>query len=231
MPNLPYFPKREGDQTLWFTNLKERVADHYTALEISLARQTKIQLVLAWLIWTWQTFMPGRRADGPAATNWRNQLIYGENNPAVSAAPPAPFNPTPPAGTPFFGMLNWLFDEIGRWKKAEGYVDTIGLELGIIGSSQQGHNNPPELNLGTLAQNLVELLFYLWEHDGVWIESQRQGEAVFSFLATSIGSPFVDSRPLKVAGQPEWREYRACWWDQGTATLVFGPVLRVVVGA
>ena len=65
MPNLPYFPKREGDQTLWFTNLKERVADHYTALEISLARQTKIQLVLAWLIWTWQTFMPGRRADGP----------------------------------------------------------------------------------------------------------------------------------------------------------------------
>ena len=65
----------------------------------------------------------------------------------------------------------------------------------------------------------------------IWIESQRQGENAFSFLATDTGSPYVDNRAVKTTGQAEWRDYRACWWDNDTATLVFGPTLRVVVGA
>jgi hypothetical protein len=39
----------------------------------------------------------------------------------------------------------------------------------------------------------------------------------------------VDNRPVKTAGQAEWRDYRACWWDADEATLAFGPVLRVLV--
>ena len=231
MANQPFFPSKEGDQAFFFNNIKAKIAGYYTRLDIGTARQAKIQLVLAWLIWTWQTFMPTRRADGPAATAWRNQLIYGEANPAVSAEPPVPVELTPPTGTPFFGMLSWLFEEIGRWKKAEGYVDTIGMDLGIIGSVAQQHTDPPQLTLGTLAQNIVELLFCTYEHGGVWIECQRQGETAFSFLATDTGSPYVDNRPLKVPGLAEWRDYRACWWDNDSATLVFGPTLRVVVGA
>ena len=60
--------------------------------------------------------------------------------------------------------------------------------------------------------------------------SQRQGELGFVFLAIDTASPYVDNRPLKVAGQTEWRDYRACWWDKTTATLNFGPTLRVLVG-
>jgi len=229
MANQPYFPPGEGDQLTFLTHLDANKAKYFARLEISTARQAKIQLVLNWLIWTWRTFMPTRRADGPSATAWRNQLAHGENNPNVSAEPPVPAVLTPPEGTPFFGMLDWLFDEIGRWKKAEGYVDTIGKDLGIIGSAAPAHHDPPQLNLGTQAQNLVELLFYLWEHTGVWIECQRQGEAGFTFLVTETGSPYVDTRPVKVAGQSEWRDYRACWWDNNTATLIFGQTLRVLV--
>jgi hypothetical protein len=74
----------------------------------------------------------------------------------------------------------------------------------------------------------VELLFNLYEHDGIWIESQRQGETAFSFLATDTGSRYVDNRPVKTAGPAEWRDYRACWWDD-EATLAFSPVLHVLV--
>ena len=63
----------------------------------------------------------------------------------------------------------------------------------------------------------------------IWIESQRQGENAFSFLATDTGSPYVDNRAVKTTGQAEWRDYRACWWDADKATLAFGPVLRVLV--
>ena len=136
---------------------------------------------------------------------------------------------TPPAGTPFFGMLTWLFEEIARWKKAEGYTDTIGQDLGIVGAAAVAHTDPPVLSQGAVAQNSAELDFTLYEHTGVWIQSQVQGEPGFTFLSADTGSPYIDNRPVKTPGQAEWRDYRACWWDADTASMAFGPVLRVLV--
>jgi hypothetical protein len=230
MPNQPYFPNREGDQIKWFTNIQSKITPYFTALDISAARQTKLQLVLAWLIWAWQTYLPARRQDAPAATAWRNALATGTSDATTQTLPPTPPALTPPAGTPFFGMLTWLFEEIGRWKKAEGYTDTIGQSLGIVGATASPHTDPPVLAEGDVAQNSIKITFTLYEHDGVWIESQRQAEPGFLFLATDTASPYEDNRPVKTPGQAEWRDYRACWWDSDTASMAFGPVLRVLVG-
>jgi hypothetical protein len=126
-------------------------------------------------------------------------------------------------------MLAWLFGEIARWKKAEGYTDTIGADLGIVGAAAIEHTAPPSLTPGDVAENSVELDAIFYEHDGVYVESQRQGELGFAFLAVETSSPYVDNRPVKTAGQAEWRDYRACWWDNDTASMDFGPVLRVLV--
>ena len=229
MKNQPYFPKREGDQLPWFVNLQMKFGGYAATLEISTDRQAKLALVLAWLVWTWQTYMPLRRADALAATKWRDQLAYGTSDDATNTTPPQPMPISPTIGIAFFGMLTWLFEEIGRWKKAEGYTDTIGADLGLVGHAAIVHADPPALTAGPVAQNSVELDFTLYEHDGVWIESQRQGEGGFTFLSTDTGSPYVDNRPVKVAGQAEWRDYRACWWDGDVASYAFGPVLRVLV--
>jgi len=229
MPNQPYYPTREGDQSLWFTNIQSKIPSYYVALEISDARKARLTLTLNWLIWTWQTYLPSRRADAPAATSWRQQLATGTSDATTNTAPPVPVALTPPAGTPFFGMLSWLFSEIARWKNAEGYTDTIGADLGIVGAAAPVHTDPPILYAGPVAQNSVELDFNLYEHDGIWIESQRQGETGFTFLSTDTGSPYVDNRPVKTTGQAEWRDYRACWWDGDEASHAFGPVLRVLV--
>jgi hypothetical protein len=55
------------------------------------------------------------------------------------------------------------------------------------------------------------------------------GQTFFGFLAIETSSPYVDNRPVKTPGQAEWRDYRACWWDNDTASMQFGPVLRVLV--
>jgi|GEM_PF-2808523 hypothetical protein len=60
-------------------------------------------------------------------------------------------------------------------------------------------------------------------------KASGKGDAGFTFLATDTGSPYVDNRPVKTAGQAEWHDYRACWWDDDEASLAFGPVLRVLV--
>ncbi len=81
----------------------------------------------------------------------------------------------------------------------------------------------------TMGNNNVQLAFALYEHDGVSIQSQVQCESGFSNLATDSSSPYNDTRPVKVAGQAEWRDYRACWYDNDTASLDYGPVIRVLV--
>ena len=201
MANQPYYPTREGDQSLWFTNIQSKIGTYYTALDITTARQAKLTLTLDWLIWTWHIYLPARRADAPAATAWRQQLATGTSDATTDTTPPTPAALTPPTGTPFFGMLSWLFAEIGRWKNAEGYTDTIGADLGIVGAAPVAHTDPPVLSAGDVAQNSVELDFNLYEHDGIWTESQRQGESGFTFLATDTGSPYVDNRPVKTPGQ------------------------------
>lgn len=228
MANQPFFPSREGDQTQWFSNIQGKVAGYYTPLDISTARQAKITLCLNWLIWTWQTYLPNRRPEGLAATAWRNNLATGTPDPAASAAPPVPASLTPPTGTPFFGMLTWLFEEVARWKVAEGYTNTIGLDLGVIGAEATPHTAPPALTEDGLALNRVDLGFVLHEHDGVWVQCQRAGDAGYG-CGQRHRLPWVDTRLVKVAGTPEWRDYRACWWDNSTPTMQFGPVLRVIV--
>ena len=230
MPNQPYFPNREGDQLTFFTNLQTKIPAYYTALDISAPRQAKLSIVLSWLTWTWQTYLPSRRNDGPAATAWRNSLASGTNDASVNAAPPVPATLTPPASTPFFGMLTWLFEEVGRWKTAEGYTDAVGEALAIVGAGGGVHANPPDLNSEVTGTNTVRLTFALYEHSGVWFESLRQGDSSFSHIATDTSSPYEDTRELKTPGQAEWRDYRACWWDDSTASHNFGPTIRVAVG-
>ena len=229
MANQPFFPKREGDQTFWFSNIQSKAANYYTALDISTARQTKLTLTLNWLIWTWQVYAPTRRPEGPASTNWRNNLATGTPDPMTSAAPPEPATLTPPSGTPYFGMLTWLFEEIARWKTAEGYTDTIGKDLGVIGAAATAHTAPPELRLVSQALNEAKLGFTLHEHEGVWMQCLRAGDAGYTDVGSDTASPWTDTRPVKVSGTPEWRDYRACWWNNSTPSMQFGPVLRVIV--
>ena len=40
------------------------------------------------------------------------------------------------------------------------------------------------------------------------LNCQRDGDATFLFLARDTSSPYVDNRPLLVAGKPEVRRYR-----------------------
>src|ERR1035437_7521851 len=48
--------------------------------------------------------------------------------------------------------------------------------------------------------------------EGVHIFSQRDGDAGFGYLASETHSPYIDNRPLLVAGKPESRQYKAVFF-------------------
>jgi hypothetical protein len=64
-----------------------------------------------------------------------------------------------------------------------------------------------------------------------WLSDAGQvgAETDWTYLAIDTSSPYNDSRPLKVAGHPEKRRYRLCFWD-GDPTRVWCDVIEVTFG-
>jgi hypothetical protein len=59
---------------------------------------------------------------------------------------------------------------------------------------------------------------------------RRGGSEEWEYIDKVFRSPYKDERPLKVPGQPEWREYKAVYAeDQGTIGQ-FSNIVRVVFG-
>ena len=117
------------------------------------------------------------------------------------------------------GALNRIFALCAVIKKATGYTVETGLQMGIVGEEDTSEATMPEFTIkvesGTGCQ-CARLLFKKFGEEAVIIEQRRAGGAE-GFLAVDTSSPYLDERPLLVAGQPEVREYRMRFYanDQG----------------
>lgn len=102
-----------------------------------------------------------------------------------------------------------------RIKAHKTYTAAIGQQLGIEGSEDTTDLSAakPKLAGRALPHAVVELTFNKSKSDGVNLYSQREGEngGAWTFLARDTQSPYVDNRPLLVAGKPEVRQYKAIY--------------------
>jgi hypothetical protein len=74
----------------------------------------------------------------------------------------------------------------------------------------------------------VDIAFTKYTHQGVYIESRRNGGA-WEFLAIDTEKPYTDERPLLNPAQPEVREYRLRFWDKGTPNGPWSEVQKISV--
>jgi len=80
-----------------------------------------------------------------------------------------------------------------------------------------GQRNPTGANKENGERNLCSLL----------LNSGRDGDADFIFLARDTQTPYVDNRPLAVAGKPEIREYKAVFVQSDAEIGLFSDELVV----
>ncbi len=101
-----------------------------------------------------------------------------------------------------------------RIKKSTAYTDVIGKQLNIIGAedSTDMTQEQPTLYASVKAGGVVEIDFNKMDAEGVHIYGMRDGETVFSFLASETHAAYVDNRPLLAAGKPETRQYKAVFF-------------------
>jgi hypothetical protein len=100
-----------------------------------------------------------------------------------------------------------------RIKAHPAYTVALGDLLGIEGPEDTTNlaTSKPTLTAVAKGGGVVEIAFTKSKSDGVNIYSTRAGDAAPVFLARDTSSPYVDNRPLVVAGKPEVREYRAVY--------------------
>ena len=156
--------------------------------------------------------VPSNTKHGPSL---EDMLSFVNKNPADMGLDPV--ENAVPAAVPA-GALNRIFALCTVIKKATGYTVEIGLQMGIVGEEDTSEATMPEFTLKVESGpdcQCVRLGFKKFGEEAAIIEQRRAGAE--GFLAVDTSSPYVDERPLLVAGQPEVREYRMRFYanDQG----------------
>ncbi|MCG3148844.1 MAG: hypothetical protein PCFJNLEI_02293 [Verrucomicrobiae bacterium] len=236
MNSQRYYPNRISAQVPWLENFRTKVPALVVPLSLPPAHVDACVASCDFMIYVLSPWLTAVRAFGPAATAAMDLLLNGTGPDAVvlpvfnlPALPPG-VAPVPP------GALNRLFDLVQVIKNSPGYTETIGQDLNIIGpaasaSSASALAAPdPKLKLmdGT-GQKAVLLTFKKNGHMGVTIE-WRFPNGQWQFLAVDTESPYLDDRPLQVAGTPEVREYRMRYWDKGFPNGDWSDVDSITVG-
>jgi len=205
-----YYPSRAGDQIPWLTNFQAKLPGYETTLNLPSAHVDACVASCNFAIYVLKDWLPAVREFGPAATSAMELLLSG-SGPTAVALPTfsAPALPTGVAAVPP-GALTRVFDMAQLVKASPGYTPTIGNDLGIIGEEDSTSLDgvAPQVKVKLQPDAVAELQFGKKTAEGVNIYSMRGTETGWQFLARDTYSPYIDNRPLLVAGTPEVRRYR-----------------------
>ena len=224
-----YFPAGEPVQVPWCTNFRLKISTHGPTCGLTASEVTDIIADVDYYIFLLSVWHPALQEDVKEGTRYKKIIADGSG-----ATVPLPVGTTftPPTVRPP-GVLNRLFNLVAKIKLAGGYTEAIGQDLGVIGADDTAEHPFPEFTtkiVQGLAGQGVRLPFTKFGHKGVFIESRR-GNGPWEMLAIDLESPYLDERPLLVAGQAETREYRMRWYDADGPNGDWSPVQKATVGA
>lgn len=232
MKRLEFFPPLVGDWSAWYANFGDEVVGQTAGLPLDAA----VTLIRAneakYLAYGTGLWLTQARAFSASATAGISVLQHGSGldpypMPAFTPpALPAGVTPVPP------GAHDRLMAFVQDIKNAAGFEESIGQALRIIGAEAPPGPAVPRFLLRTVMGGVCECVqigFHKHGHAGVFIESRRgAGPWESEGLGIDLKTPFLDERPLLVAGVPEVREYRLRFWD-GSPNGDWSPIQRITV--
>jgi hypothetical protein len=231
MSRKPFFPETLSERPGWFDTLAAQLPLANAILKMdatTMAARVEDAKYCSYSCGEWLNWV---RDCGTQATAAIEQLYNGTGEDdflmPVFTPPALPVGVTavPP------GALRRILDFVAQIKRQPGYTEVIGYQLGIIGEEIADEHPVPEFNLSQERGDgcqCVRVRFYKYGHKGVVIFSKR-GNGTWEMLGIDLASPYMDERPLLVAGQPELREYRLQWYDNDGPNGEFSPVQTITV--
>jgi len=151
MRHNAYYPMSAAEQILWLTNFYVKLMGHASTLGISSAACAAAVADARWIIYILSTWQPAQRQWAKSCTDAVKEAQTGESGMVmelpVFTPPPLPVadvaNDLPAVVPVMTGALSRLFSLVQVIQEAPGYNDTLGTDLGTIGSAATS----PDLNL------------------------------------------------------------------------------------
>ncbi len=233
MANQPYYPVTEAAQIQWLNNYKLKIPTYGASVGILSVELASTNYDLLFYVWILETWNPAIQNDAQAATAYKKLIGQSPATgvPSTPIPPASTFASPPTVTTP--GVLKRLFNQIVRIKASPAYTPAMGQDLQIIGQADSAVHLTPDFTAkveDAVGGQQVRIKFTKYGHDGVYIQSSRNGGA-WNFLAIDTVSPYLDNAPLLVANTPETREYRMSFWDKGAPDGDWTAVQKVTAGA
>ena len=203
-----YLPHREADRVTWLNNLAAKISTYQTLFGLALATVNSIKadaLFYAYII----GLQDQVKTFKETITSFKNTLSFAPTGTVLGTLPvfaPAAAPPIVAAGifTREAAIIAGIKSQIAV------YTTAIGEDLGIEGATPVFVPDDYKTTLtAKVVVDGVKITFVKAEAEGVHLYSRINGTGAFTFLATDTHSPYIDTRPLLVAGTPEKREYYA----------------------
>ncbi len=236
MAQSDYMPYDNQSKASLFTRFATTLPGQFTALGLSATDPDIVQQVLdaarfAALV-EFGAVMQGAAQAWTATKN--HERDGGDTTPSGQTLPvlPADFPaPVPPGIVPRFRAL------VKRVKACPGYTTAIGDTLGIERPQSQeasvmdSEGPQPVLRGRGLDTGGAEIKSTKGDAEAVDLYCQRDGDAAPTLLARCLHFPYLDARPLLVAGKPEKRTYTAMFIRHNQPYGRMSASLTVIVSA
>ncbi len=203
-----WLPMTQAQRLIWLQNFALKFALYVGTAGITAGDVTQVNNWLA----TYQWMLNRKEQIATVSqdlTAWFNIYSDGPEGTPLGPFPTAPVYPAvPPLFTPTAGMWVQLVRLVERTRNSAGFTEAMAEDLGVVPGSTPPALGDPTFIAIALPNNEVRIEWVKGSATGVIIESQRADETTWTVLGSDTTSPFTDSRPALVAGQPEVRRYR-----------------------
>jgi hypothetical protein len=206
MRKKAYLPGPVPQRVIWLNTFAAKLAVHATTIGVSAAEVALVTAMAAFYAYI-VALIALTRTFTENLTAYRNLI---SNAPLGTALTPVPTltAPAAPALPAKIGIFTYISGLVQRIKGHEDYNESIGQDLGIIGDEQaplDTANFKPKAK-GQPQIGYVNLTFELGGCDSMHIYTWNGTS--FVYLANDTESPYHDTRPLSVPGQPENRQFQ-----------------------
>ena len=217
MTRQNYYPVAIPNQVRWLRHFANALSKCIGRLNIHEQRLNEGIADARWLAYVVGPFRTELRRFGPAATRSIEQAQTGVGDAPVTLTPyllpplPESVVPRPP------GALKRIFNLVAVIKVAEGYDESLGLQLGIVAQKDSVDQPLPTFKIrvapGDVSQKVI-IRYSRHGRPGVFIQCKvGDGDWDWDEGTVAMRSVYEDTRPLRVPGQPELRHYRLRYWD------------------
>lgn len=154
-------------------------------------------------------------AFSKACSQYKSEMLSGVSETQEPPKVPA-FNDIAEPAAVGAGIVPAINKALQRIKLSKNYSETVAQTLMIAGTQEAPLDFTTAKPFGqalSLADFTVRIEWIKGKFDGVIIESKRGTETSWTRLDRDFRSPFDDTRPPLVSGQPEERRYRLRYFN------------------